>query len=1143
MKRVAMKRFSVVSVVGLVAALLVAVGGGSVPAAAATTGVPHIWPTPQTVQDRHDIVPVTPYAALVIGSHTDPSAVDVVKEVLTQAGVRTVQVVGDTAPRPDVGLTVYIGGPDENTASDEALHAIGIENDASGLPAEGYVLGIGKDADGQGVVVLDGVDPTGTFYAAQTLRQLLVDHPGRDVFPAVAIRDWPAMTLRGVIEGFYGTPWSDAARLDQMDFYGAHKMNVYVYSPKDDPYLRAQWRQPYPADQLAVLQTLVQRATANHVQFTYAVSPGLSVCYSSDADAQALMAKFQSLWDIGVRDFAVPLDDISYTSWNCAADQAMFGTGGGAAGAAQAYLLNKVQRGFIDTHPGAAPLEMVPTEYYDQADSPYKTAIRTQLDPDVIVEWTGPGVVVPKITSAQAAAAKAVFGHDILIWDNYPVNDYTTDRLLLGPYVGRDAGIAGSIIGITSNPMIQPYASETSVAGVADFTWNPDAYDAQASWTAELNALAGGDADVQAALRTFADLNYYSILDPRQAPELSPKIASFWTAWESGDTGAATQLEGTFKAVAQAPDVLRGSTIDPGFLADTAPWLDATKLWGQADLAALQALVDVRNGLVERGIKERQQALDLAKQAAAVVYHGLGGNVAVHVGDGVLDTFVNNAVAEIDRALGLHAQRATAMTSLSQYQANAPANMTDGDLSTFFWSNRAALPNDYVGVDLGQVREIRSVNILMSKSGSPTDYIRQGALEISTDGTQWTGVGSFSNTPEIAASLPAETMARYVRLRATGAQDTWVVVREFTVTGPGTTGPVASGGPAPAAGSSLANAVDGDLNTSYTASGSAEHAAPLVITLPAARPLDRIAILADASADVQVRSGGVWRSVGELSPGYTELPVGGDAVDAIQLVWGTTSRPPVVTEVIPWYADVDAVKLTVPSHAIDLETGATQDITVSLDATRPVSTPGVLTVGPLAGGSITPASTSLTLSRGGHVSLTLTVTAGTPGRYIVPVTFQPTSGAAVTGSLNIVVHPNVSGTNVAAASAGAVATASSTEQNLPQFTPDHAIDGDTGTRWSSEYDDASWLQVKLAAPAHLGKIVLRWEAAHASAYEIQTSTDGTTWTTAATVTGSQGGTETVWIDQADVRYLRMQGVSRASTFGYSIYEMQVYPVA
>ena len=663
-----MKRFpfvSIFSVVGLVAALLVGLEGDSAPPA--PTGVPRIWPTPQTVQNRHGIVPVTPVAALVTGPHTDPFAVDVVKEVLAQAGVRTAQVVGDTDPRPDAGLTVYVGGPDENTASDEALHAIGIEHDASGLPAEGYVLGIGKNPDGRGVAVLDGVDLTGTFYAAQTLRQLLVDRPGRDVFPAVAVRDWPAMPVRGTIEGFYGTPWSDAARLDEMGFFGGHKMNVYVYSPKDDPYLRAQWRQPYPADRLAALKTLVQQATANHVRFTYAVSPGLSVCYSADADAHALMAKFQSLWDIGVRDFAVPLDDISYKSWNCAADQ-VFGAGSGAAGAAQAYLLNKVQREFVDTHPGALPLEMVPTEFHDQVDSPYKTAIRTQLDPDVIVEWTGPEVVAPKITSAQAAAAKVVFGHKILIWDNYPVNDYARGRLLLGPYVGRDAGIAGSIIGITSNPMIQPYASEISVAGVADFTWNPDAYDAQASWTAGLNALAGDDPGAQAALRTFADLNYNSILDPRQVPELSPKVAAFWTAWESGDTGASKGLKATFDAVAHVPDVLRAdarrrpgavagatvavhdSMIDPGFLADSAPWLDATKLWGQADLAALQALVDVRNGSVERGLKERQQALDLADQAAAVIYHRLGGDVAVHVGNGVLDTFVKSAVAEIDRA-------------------------------------------------------------------------------------------------------------------------------------------------------------------------------------------------------------------------------------------------------------------------------------------------------------------------------------------------------------------------------------------------------------------------------------------------------------------------------------------------------------
>jgi hyaluronoglucosaminidase len=118
------------------------------------------------------------------------------------------------------------------------------------------------------------------------------------------------------------------------------------------------------------------------------------------------------------------------------------------------------------------------------------------------------------------------------------------------------------------------------------------------------------------------------------------------------------------------------------------------------------------------------------------------------------------------------------------------------------------------------------------------------------------------------------------------------------------------------------------------------------------------------------------------------------------------------------------------------------------------------------------------------------------------------------------------------------------EESLPQFTPDHAIDGDATTRWSSGYTDGEWLQVAFANPQTIGKVVVRWEAAHATAYQIQTSTDGTTWTTAATVTNSPGGTETVWLDQpASAKYLRMQGVSRATQFGYSIYELQAYPVS
>ncbi|MFD0431057.1 beta-N-acetylglucosaminidase domain-containing protein [Streptomyces zhihengii] len=114
-----------------------------------------------------------------------------------------------------------------------------------------------------------------------------------------------------------------------MDFYGDVKANTYIYAPKDDPYHRGKWREPYPADKLAELGELVRRATDNHVRFTFAVSPGESVCYSDPADRTALKAKLQALYDLGTRAFSVPLDDISYTRWNCPGDQSAYGAPAG----------------------------------------------------------------------------------------------------------------------------------------------------------------------------------------------------------------------------------------------------------------------------------------------------------------------------------------------------------------------------------------------------------------------------------------------------------------------------------------------------------------------------------------------------------------------------------------------------------------------------------------------------------------------------------------------------------------------------------------------------------------------------------------------------------------------------------------------
>ncbi|MFE7612004.1 beta-N-acetylglucosaminidase domain-containing protein [Streptomyces celluloflavus] len=862
------------------------------PAAAATEGPARapdrpaaatpLSPTPRSVQARSDRVTVTPTVTVVADPEADAPALALVEKSLKAAGAE--RIVRSARAAAGRQLTVYVDG----SGAARELKRLGARG-TDGLPAEGYALAVGD-----GRIALAGKDATGTYYAAQSLRQLLPhrDRPGARI-QGTAVRDWPATPLRGVIEGFYGTPWSHQARLDQLDFYGEHKMNIYVYSPKDDAYLRAKWRDAYPADRLAQLKELVDRARARHVEFTYALSPGLSVCYSSDADVAALTAKFQTLWDIGVRTFAVPLDDISYTNWNCAADKDRFGTGGGAAGTAQAHLLNRVNQEFIAKHPGAEPLQTVPTEYYDVQPSPYKQALSTQLDKNVLVEWTGVGVVAPTMSVAEAQRAREVFGHPILTWDNYPVNDYATDRLLLGPFNGREKGLPGQLAGITANPMIQPAASKIALHTVADYAWNDQAYDARASWGAAIDELADGDVRTAQALRAFADANYYSVLNPRQSPELAAAVDAF------GKDGDARRLDAALRTVQDAPAVLRDRLADRGFVQDSGPWLDATHAWGTAARTALKLIEATRAGDDAKAWQLRQRIPELVRTAKSFVYVDLNGKkVPVRVADGVLDTFIEGALAAHDTSLGVTG-RPTASTDLAAYQDNTVSRMTDGDDASYFWSGAAPKAGSYVALDLHTERPLGRITLAMGKSGSPDDYLHHGVLEYSADATHWRQLAAFDDTAEITVDLSADTGARYVRARATQAQDNWLAVREFTVAGADTV----TGGPPAAAGSALGAAADGDPTTAYHAARAAQSGESLEFTPATPRTARSVVVLRPQGAPpkaarVQVRTAGTWHTLGTLSGAYTRLATGGGTVEGVRLAWRTGTAAPEVNEVI-----------------------------------------------------------------------------------------------------------------------------------------------------------------------------------------------------------------------------------------------------
>jgi fibronectin type 3 domain-containing protein len=163
------------------------------------------------------------------------------------------------------------------------------------------------------------------------------------------------------------------------------------------------------------------------------------------------------------------------------------------------------------------------------------------------------------------------------------------------------------------------------------------------------------------------------------------------------------------------------------------------------------------------------------------------------------------------------------------------------------------------------------------------------------------------------------------------------------------------------------------------------------------------------------------------------------------------------------------------------------------------------------------------------------VTNGTT--YYYKVTARNAAGTSA-ASAEINATPTAGG-GATLLSQGRPATASSVEN--AGLAPGNAVDGNTTTRWSSAFSDPQWLQVDLGATHAVTRVVLNWQTAYGRAFQLQTSTDGTAWTTIYSTTASTGGVQDLNVTGSG-RYVRMFGTQRATQYGYSLLEFQVYGV-
>src|SRR6218665_2431349 len=120
----------------------------------------------------------------------------------------------------------------------------------------------------------------------------------------------PAFAERGIVEGFYGRPWSHKQRLDMIRFTGEPGMNRFVYAPKDDPLMRRDWAPPDGTDERSRIHAPSGAGPSHGMELGLRISPGLSIRYSSPEDIDALIAKLVFVSVLGVHRFGLLLDDI-----------------------------------------------------------------------------------------------------------------------------------------------------------------------------------------------------------------------------------------------------------------------------------------------------------------------------------------------------------------------------------------------------------------------------------------------------------------------------------------------------------------------------------------------------------------------------------------------------------------------------------------------------------------------------------------------------------------------------------------------------------------------------------------------------------------------------------------------------------------
>ena len=504
--------------------ILIIIVAVSVALTAMATEPYKIFPVPHEQYVNELIVSFSASVNLVVENGIDEATINRAVQILTEHGLvvkhSNALVNGET----NVVLGIF-GGHNKNS--------LGLRPDLKFFTNkysnkyDRHILSLGS-GDGVAQVTIVGEHTDAVFCGLASLEQML--DQGTTNLPCVTICDYADVKNRGIIEGYYGVPYSAEVTKDLFRFMARYKMNTYMYGAKSDPYHSRYWGEPYPTTITPeqqrtgyltqdMMRDITRVAHESKVNFIWAIHPGKAFANAEDPQVlDKIMAKFESMHGLGVRQFGVFVDDVGVPS-----DPAIMKLCAHNLTALQQRIDHKWNKKGAAAADTVKPLHYVPQLYahgwvsQERAREFYESLSSTPEKVNIYI--TGRDVwSVPN--NDDLALVSSWLGRDLSWWWNYPCNDQDPTKLFVmdtysnfrdETHIDNLSRIEKNLKGLNTliiNPMQQGELSKIALFSVADYTWNNSAFNSRWSWEAAIPAVVGKDR-AEAFKKLAPYLRYY----------------------------------------------------------------------------------------------------------------------------------------------------------------------------------------------------------------------------------------------------------------------------------------------------------------------------------------------------------------------------------------------------------------------------------------------------------------------------------------------------------------------------------------------------------------------------------------------------------------------------------------------------------